>query len=119
MKKKFYLFLMGVLFMGGVITASAARISLPGGKVDPTSTTTGHTKAPIRPMYIDLEDNIITMEETTCDFMLYLYDEDGVLVYSEFIPEGTTQVVLPATFSGSFLLRFENDTYYYQGYIEL
>ena len=116
--KKIYSVLIGILLMGGVITSSAERIGLRG-KIDPTGSTTGHTKSPIRPWYIDLTDNVITMSSTPCDYTLNLYDEDGEVVYSAFVPAGTTQVVLPTTLTGSFELLFETDTYYYYGYIEL
>ena len=79
----------------------------------------GSAKVPIRPWFIDLTDNVITMSATPCDYTLNLYDEDGEVAYSVFIPVGTTQIVLPSTLSGSFELHFETDTYYYFGYIEL
>jgi len=79
----------------------------------------GGAKAPVLPWFIDLTDNIITMSATPCDYTLSLYDEDNEVVYSVFVPAGTTQVVLPSTLSGSFELRFETDTYYYYGYIDL
>ena len=71
--------------------------------------------------------NQITMGHSTigsthsggCDYTLSLYDEDGEVAYSVFVPAGTTQIVLPSTLSGSFELRFETDSYYYYGYIEL
>ena len=117
--KKISLVLIGILLMGGVITSSAERIDLLGNKVDPTGSTTGHTKSPILPWSIDLTDHVITMSATPCDYTLNLYDEDGEVVYSVYVPAGTTQVVLPSTLSGSFELRFETDTYYYYGYIDL
>jgi hypothetical protein len=59
------------------------------------------------------------MSATPCDYVLTLYDEDDELVYSTFLPAGTTQVVLPTTLSGDFEIRFETATYYYYGYISL
>jgi hypothetical protein len=59
------------------------------------------------------------MEATPCDYTLNLYDEDEDVVYSVFVPAGTTQVILPTTLSGNFELRFETDTYYYYGFIYL
>lgn len=79
----------------------------------------GSTKNPVLPWIIDLTNNIISMEATPCDYTLNLYDEDEAVVYSVFVPAGTTQVVLPTTLSGSFELRFETDTYYYYGFIYL
>ena len=79
----------------------------------------GSTKSPTLPWCIDLDDNVITMDATPCNYTLNLYDEDGDVVYSVFVPAGTTMIVLPSTLSGSFELRFETDTYYYYGYIDL
>ena len=79
----------------------------------------GGAKSPVLPWLVDLTGNIITMSATPCNYTLILYDEDGDVAYSVFVPAGTTQVVLPGTLSGSFELRFETDTYYYYGYISL
>ena len=79
----------------------------------------GNAKSPVPCWYIDLDDNVITMSATPCDYTLYLYDEDGEVAYSVFVPAGTTQVILPTMLSGDFELRFETDTYYYYGYISL
>lgn len=51
--------------------------------------------------------------------MLQLCDEDGTLVYTAFVPQGTTQVVLPSTLSGLYEIRLVADTYYYIGYLNL
>ena len=83
------------------------------------TTHSGTGKSPVLPWIIDLTNNVITMEATPCDYALSLYDEDEAVVYSVFVPAGTTQVVLPTTLSGNFELRFETNTYYYYGFIYL
>lgn len=83
------------------------------------STHGGNGKAPVAPWYIDQDGNVLTMSATPCDYTLTLYDEDDELVYSTFLPAGTTLVVLPTTLSGTFEIRFETATYYYYGYIDL
>ena len=45
--------------------------------------------------------------------------EQDEVVYSTFVAEGTTTIVLPSTLSGDYEIRFVGDTYYYYGYIEL
>lgn len=79
----------------------------------------GNPKNPYQPLFIDLDGYVITMSATPCYYTLNLYDEDGDLVYTTFVPAGTTQIVLPSTLSGNFEIRFETDTYYYYGYITL
>ena len=67
------------------------------------------------PMHI-IDLSMPTFED---DFTLELLDEDGVVVYSVYVPAGTTLIVLPSTLSGDFELRLVADTYYYRGYITL
>lgn len=89
------------------------------GYIKKGSSHAGGVKNPVSPWVIVLEDNVITMYATPCDYTLCLYDEDGEVVYTVFVPAGTTQVILPTTLSGDFELRFETSTYYYYGYISL
>lgn len=86
---------------------------------DPTTTNTPISREPVRPWYIELDGYELTTSATPCDYTLCLYDEDGEVVYSTFVAEGTTTIVLPSTLSGDYEIRFVDDTYYYYGYIEL
>ena len=109
------LFCFSMLFCLSTIAIAGNEVPLnyqPHG-----STHGGNPKAPT--WYIDQDGNVLTMSATPCDYTLTLYDENDVLVYSAFVPAGTTQIVLPATLSGSFEIRFETATYYYYGYISL
>ena len=111
------LLILFISLLEGTLFLQADPVSL--SRKTNTSTHQGGNKAPALPWCIDLTDNIITMSATPCDYTLNLYDEDGEIVYSVFVPAGTTQVVLPTTLSGDFELRFETDTYYYYGIIYL
>lgn len=108
-----------MMLLGGVSLLQAATIQLEVGIDDHSSSYPGGNKGPVYPWYITQDDNVLTMSATPCDYTLILYDENDVLVYSVFVPAGTTQVVLPATLSGNFEIRFETATYYYYGYISL
>ena len=79
----------------------------------------GNTLAPPRPWYITQNDYTLTLPAFEDDFTLVLLDEDGVVVYSTFMPAGTTMIVLPSTLSGDFEIRLIGDTYYYRGYLTL
>ena len=87
--------------------------------IDPSNTNTPIPKAPPRPLAITLNDNILTLPVTSVDYTLELRDENGTLVYSSYIPTGTTQIILPTTLSGNFEIRLVADTYYYIGYISM
>lgn len=117
MAKKFLLIIM--MFFGAVTLLPAATIPLSVGNDDNTPTMPGGNKGPVLPWYITQDGNVLTMSATPCNYTLTLYDEDDELVYSTFLPAGTTLIVLPATLSGTFEIRFEADTYYYYGYINL
>ena len=105
--------------LGGAGFLSAENVQLGIKSTGSSSGIPGNVKTPVRPWIIDVTNNVITMSATPCDYTLYLYDEDGEVAYSVFVPAGTTQVILPTTLSGDFELRFETDTYYYYGYISL
>lgn len=79
----------------------------------------GPTYAPARPWYITQDDYTLTMPAFEDDFTLELRDENDVVVYTAYVPAGTTMIVLPSTLSGDFELRLVGDTYYYIGYITL
>ena len=120
MKKIFLVFLASLL----VFQVEANCNVVCGNHVTMGHTTKGSThgggaKSPVRPFYLEQDNNILTMDATICDYTLNLYDEDFELAYSVFVPAGTTQVVLPTTLNGSFEIRFETDIDYYYGYIDL
>ena len=115
MKRTFLSILIAML--GGVSFLKAQPVDLTYD--DNTSTTPGGNRTPTCSWTIDVTENVISMKSTLCDYTLCLYDEDGEVVYTVFVPAGTTQVILPTTLSGDFELRFETSTYYYYGYISL
>ena len=98
--------MVALLLTGGGTFCYGSPVQVPMHIIDQSSGSSGPTYAPIRPWYI-----------TQDDYTLELLDEDGVVVYTTFVPSGTTTVILPSTLSGDFELRLVADTYYYRGYI--
>ena len=115
--KKFVL-AFALLFGVGINTLWAQQ-EIPMQIIDPSGPEGGNTLAPPRPWYITQNDYTLTMPAFGVDFTLVLLDEDGVVVYSVYVPAGTTLIVLPSTLSGDFELRLVADTYYHRGYITL
>lgn len=107
------------LLFGVGINTLWAQQEIPMQIIDQSAGAGGVTYAPPRPWYITQNDYTLTMPAFEDDFTLKLLDEDGVVVYSVFVPAGTTMIVLPSTLSGDFELRLVADTYYYRGYITL
>lgn len=87
--------------------------------IDQSSGGAGPTYAPPRPWYITQDGYVLTMPAFEDDYILELRDENDVVVYTDYVPAGTTQIVLPSTLSGDFELRLVADTYYYRGFITL
>lgn len=79
----------------------------------------GSTKSPTLPLVITQNGHVLTLPGFSDDVVLQLLDEDGVVVYTLFIPAGTTIIVLPTALIGDFEIRFVADTYYYYGFISL
>ena len=109
-----------ILFLGGGSLLNAnAQQQIPMQIIDESAGGDGPTYAPPRPWYIYEDNYVLTLPAFEDDYTLELRDENGVVVYSVFVPAGTTMVVLPSTLSGSFEIRLVGDSYYYRGYIDL
>ena len=116
--KKLFLCLI-LLLGGGTFFNAHAQQQIPMHIIDPDGLGGGNTLAPPCPWYIYEDNFVLTLPAFEDDYTLELRDENGVVVYSVFVPAGTTMVVLPSTLSGSFEIRLVGDSYYYRGYIDL
>lgn len=112
--------LLFVSLFGLVISASTlASENIPMRIINNGSTSQGPTYAPPRPWYIQQDDYTLTLPAFEDDYVLELRDQDDEVVYTTFLPSGSTQVILPSTLSGSFEIRLVADTYYYRGYLSI
>lgn len=117
MKKYFFI---AFWVMGSMIPpVTIAAWNIPMQIINKGGIGGGNTLAPPRPWYITQDDYVLTLPAFEDDFTLELRDENDVIVYTDYVPAGTTQVVLPSTLSGGFELRLVADTYYYRRYINL
>lgn len=96
--------LFAIFMMMGIILPQAisAQDQIPMQIIDPGAAGEGNTLAPPRPWYITQNGYSLTLPALADDYTLELRDEDGVVVYSTYVPAGTTLVVLPSTLSGDF-----------------
>lgn len=111
----FFVFLM----VGAILPQTISAQQIPMQIINQSSSDGGNMLAPPRPWYITQNDYTLTLPAFEDDFTLVLLDEDGVVVYTAYVPAGTTMIVLPSTLSGDFEIRLVGDTYYYRGYITL
>lgn len=115
MKKLFLV----IVLLSGIGFNSIWAQEIPMQIIKETGVGNGNTLAPPRPWYMTQNDYTLTMPAFEDDFTLVLLDEDGVVVYTTYVPAGTTMIVLPSTLSGDFEIRLVGDTYYYRGYLTL
>ena len=113
------LFLIVALLSGWGANSLWAWQQIPMYIIDKSASGSGPSYAPPRPWYITQEDYVFTLPAFEDDYTLELRDGNDVVVYKDFVPAGTTQIVLPSTLSGDFELRLVADTYYYRGYLSL
>lgn len=107
-----------LLLVWGSISLRASQ-EIPMQIINQSASNTGNTYAPARPWYITQDDYALTLPALGDDYMFELRDENDEVVYTTYLPAGTTSVVLPPTLSGDFEIRLVGDTYYYRGYISL
>lgn len=119
MRKKLLSFFVVSLLFGGILNVVAEPVDLIPGLIDPTPGMPGHPKLPPRVPSLWQDDHVLTFQSAHADLTLRLLDAGGNEVYSTPVSASTNLVVLPATLTGSFVLRLETDTYYYLGYIVL
>lgn len=116
---KTLLITLSLLLVGANFTEAFADDDIILQIIDPGEYGHGGIKTPPVPLVISQDGNILTLPVTTVNYTLELRDENGTIVYTAYLPIGTTQIVLPISLSGDFEIRLVADTYYYIGYINL
>jgi len=118
--KKTLLLLLSVLFIN---TQAKAQICEPitfSTEIVPHGTIgMGHPKSPIDPPTVYLEDYTLTFEADHPEYVLYIKDEDEVVVYSTVVTSAETEVVLPSTLSGDYEIELIMGDWLFSGWINL
>ncbi len=125
MKKKFlFLFILGAVFLFS--NECAAQMSIDHyylqfqvHAINPTGTQGQMPRNPIDPPTVYLEDYTLTFEVDHPEYVLYIKDEDEVVVYSTVVTSATTEVVLPSTLSGDYVIELITGDWLFTGWIEL
>lgn len=124
MKKLFVSLLMCMLSMG----ANAQVPQVPQGTVinfqmqitDPQVGGVALPKSPVQSPLVSIDGHTLYLYDIGYDLTLRLVDENDDVVYTVFVPAGTTSVVLPSTFTGGFELQlFPGGLYYFVSDITL
>ena len=121
MKRIFYCF---VCLLVMSLTSQAQNvlglpISLEVYFINPSGTINQKPRTPIDPPTIYLEDYTLTFEADHPEYVLYIKDEDEVVVYSTVVTSATTEVVLPSTLSGDYEIELIMGDWLFSGWINL
>ena len=120
------LFVSLLLCMASVVAFSQNVIPMVGSPlnfavliVDPT-VPVPLPKSPVQSPTVSIDGHTLYLYDIGYDLALCLVDENDDVVYTVFVPAGTTSVVLPSTFTGSFELQlFPGGLYYFVSDITL
>jgi hypothetical protein len=118
--KKLLLFLFGAFILSTSVSARTLvqlivcpieEHDQPGGN--------GHPKSPDETPTIYIEDYTLFFETNHPEYVLNIKDEDGDTVYTTVVYSAQTQVVLPSTLSGDYVIEVIEDNQLFTGWINL
>ncbi len=116
MKKVSILFLfllLGLSVQAGQVISFSVQIipDLPLGH--------GHPKSPMQAPTVYIEDYTLLFETNHPEYVLNIKDEDGDVVYTTVVYSAQTQVVLPSTLSGDYVIELAMGNWLFTGWINL
>ena len=74
-------------------------------------------KTPMRPPVVYIEDNTLTFVADHPEYVLFIRDEEGDVVYTTVVSSSVTQVVLPSTLSGEYQIELVMGSWLFVGEI--
>ena len=76
-------------------------------------------KTPINPPTVYIEDYTLTFAVDHPEYVLYIKDENDVVVYTTVVSSAETQVTLPTTLAGDYKIELVMGNWLFTGYIIL
>ena len=116
--KKGLLFLSFALFMS-VSAFAWKQVPLSPCGFDNTPVGHGTAKSPDETPTVYIEDYTLYFEANHPEYVLNIKDEDGDVVYTTVVYSAQTQVVLPSTLSGDYVIELTEGSLLFVGWINL
>ena len=80
----------------------------------------GYPKSPDETPTVYLDDHTLSFSYAFSDIVpIELLDEDGIVVYTDWLAPGQTSLVFPSTFTGEYIIRLTVGSVYYIGVVDL
>ncbi len=76
-------------------------------------------KTPIQVPTVYIEDYTLSFETNHPEYVLYIKDENDVVVYSTVVTSAETLVTLPSTLSGEYKIELVMDNWLFTGYVSV
>ena len=118
MRKKF-LFILSAFMLSTSIYAAREIIPLSAKNDNLKPIGNGYPKSPVQVPTVYIEDYTLTFEAYHPDYILYIKDEDGDVVFTTTVYSAQTQVVLPSTLSGDYEVELVMGNWLFTGWINL
>lgn len=120
MKKRLLLLLCVCNFMLGTSVIAKELIPLQVCCLDDERIGHGYPKSPNETPTVYLDDHTLSFSYAFSDIVpIELLDEDGIVVYTDWLAPGQTTLIFPSTLSGEYTIRLTVGSLYYIGVIEL
>lgn len=116
--KKLLLIVFGAFILS---TSMSAQVLVPlsVNYDDEQPVTNGNPKTPITAPKVYINNYTLLFEVDHPEYVLYIKDEDGDVIYSTVISSTQTQVVLPSTLSGNYQIELVMGNWLFKGCINL
>ena len=113
-----------MVLIGAVLVSTSlfARVAVPltlSGDDDNKSVGHHFPKSPDETPTVYIEDHTLFFEANHLEYVLNIKDEDGDVVYTTVVYSTQTQVVLPSTLSGDYVIELAVNNLLYTGWINL
>ena len=117
MKKLFILSLFFLLMSSNVMSHEVIPFTVHYEDDQPLGH--GYGRGPIQPPVVYIEDYTLTFVVDHPDYELTIKDEDGEVVYSTVVYSALTQVTLPSTLAGDYVIELTMGNWLFVGWIFL
>ena len=117
--KKLFLFLFGAFIFSTSVSAQVLVPLTVSIEENEQPGTNGQPKTPMLAPTVYIDDYTLLFEVDHPEYVLYIKDEDGNVVYSTVVYSTQTQVVLPSTLSGDYQIELVMGYWLFKGLITL
>ena len=117
MKKLFFMIMCAFVMSTSVYAWKLVPLTV---SIDNNKPVGNHTpKSPDETPTVYIDDYTLYFEANHPEYVLNIKDEDGDVVYTTVVYTAQTQVVLPSTLSGDYVIEVAVDNLLYTGWINL